>query len=628
MVGLAAITRAAPAHAAALSIEPYTIRRRAIVNLSDLANRGAEQDLTVGAVEQAQRAAMVNRRIPISSQPEAAIADARILARVLRPPRSRSVPFADSRGPGVFGFNGLDALDTAIGNGLEVDAPTTGFAIEPPDPALCAGNGKVVELTELEFAVYEPTGRISQGPLPLSSVFGVPSSDFLSDPKCYYDAPTNSFYMTLTDLTDMTTQSALLIAVMAGNSTTISDYQIDTTDDGTGNTPPHYGCPCFGDQPLLGANGDAVFLTTNEISFSQSGFNGAELYLISKSDLAGAIASPRVFSITGGIPAAGGFASSIQPATSPDSQFNTAHGGTEFMMSALDFAGTGDDRIAVWAVYDTCILARNPCTNDLLGFTLKPTIVRTPTYMKPAPANQKAGPIPYGDATRNSLEQIDTNDDRMGQIAYAHGNLYAALGTRVRVGGAAQAGIEYFVVKPTLDNKVTAGRGRASTQLDLSASLQRSGYVAHRGTDLTYPAIGVTTTGGSVMAFSMMGGDLYPSAGWINIADGSANRIQFAAEGGGPDDGYTGYPTDNSDRSGVARWGAYSAAVADGKNIWMATEYIQSSCPDTQYALDPLCGMTRAPEANWGTFISVFPPCGPKKPLKPVLCMVTAGGSQ
>jgi len=184
---LAAIGISCPARAATLTMMPYTIRLVATVNLSDLARQTGAAARTPQALEPSQRAqaaTIVNRRIPIASQPDAAIADGRILAKVLRPPSAKSIAFASPQSPAIFGFNGLDALDTAIGNGLNVDAPATGFAIEPPDPALCVGNGKVVELTNLEFAVYEPTGKLLQGPLPLSGVFSVPSSDFLADPKC------------------------------------------------------------------------------------------------------------------------------------------------------------------------------------------------------------------------------------------------------------------------------------------------------------------------------------------------------------------------------------------------------------------------------------------------------------
>jgi len=327
--------------------------------------------------------------------------------------------------------------------------------------------------------------------------------------------------------------------------------------------------------------------------------NGAQIYAISKSDLAGAVAIPRAFSITGGIPLGEDLAASVQPAASPAGVFDTANGGTEFFMGSLDFAGIGDNRVAVWAMTNTCVLASPPCVG-LPGFTLGPPIVRVRTYAIPPPANQKAGLIPYGDATGNPLEQIDSNDDRMGQVVYAHGQLYSALDTLLLVGGAFHAGIEYFIVKPAFHTTATSG----AAQTTLSARLIRAGYVAHNATDMVFPSIGVTDSGKAAMAFSLAGENMYPSAGWMPIAGTAPRRIHLMAAGAGPDDGFSGYPTDNSLGSSVARWGDYSAAVADGDNIWMAAEYIPSACTDAKYALNPLCGLTRAPEANWGTFIS------------------------
>jgi hypothetical protein len=510
----------------------------------------------------------------------------------------------------LFGFNGLDALDSAIGQGLNVNAPTTGFGLEPPDQALCVGNGKIVEMTNLEFAMYDAGGNRTRGPLQLSSVFGAPPSDFISDPKCYYDAPTNTFYMTLTDLQDITmlNHSSLRIAVMPAGSTSVTDYAIDTTDDGS-NGIFDSGCPCFGDQPLLGADQFGIYLTTNEFALaafidpSSTVFNGSQLYFISKSDLAAAVASPRVFSINGGLPLASDLASSMQPSTSPDGAFATANGGAEFFMASLDFAGTGDDRIAIWAMTNTCYLASSPC-GGLPGFTPTPPIVRARRYSIPFPAKQKAGPIPFGNLTGNPLEKIDTDDDRMEQLVYAHGQLYAALETQVQVGGAFQAGIEYFITKPSFRTKAASG----APQSIFSARLTRSGYIAHSATDIYYPSIGVTTTGKAVMVFSLSGTKMYPSAGWMPIANAGPRQIHVAAAGTGPYDGLTGYPTVNNTASRIARWGDYSATVADGNNIWMASEYVPFACTDTEYASDPLCGMRRAPEANWGTYISEFVP--------------------
>jgi hypothetical protein len=204
--------------------------------------------------------------------------------------------------------------------------------------------------------------------------------------------------------------------------------------------------------------------------------------------------------------------------------------------------------------------------------------------------------IPYGNATGNfTVERIDVNDDRLGQVVYANGRLYAGLDTQVSVGGSLHAGIEYFIVKPSF---------RTIRSVLRFSAVGTSAYVAHKGLDLSFPSIGVTTGGNAVMAFSLMGLSVNPSAGWIPIANAGPRQIHIAAAGAGPDDGFSGYPNDNSAASGIARWGDYSAAVADGNNIWMAAEFIPSACDNTTYAGDSTCGGTRAPEANWGTFIS------------------------
>lgn len=69
--------------------------------------------------------------------------------------------------------------------------------------------------------------------------------------------------------------------------------------------------------------------------------------------------------------------------------------------------------------------------------------------------------------------------------------------------------------------------------------------------------------------------------------------ISLAALDYAPEDGFTGYPFFGGSRA--ARWGDYSAAVADADgSIWFANEYISNS--------------PRTVLANWGTFIGhIFP---------------------
>ena len=65
--------------------------------------------------------------------------------------------------------------------------------------------------------------------------------------------------------------------------------QIDTTNN-TG-TADHAGCPCFGDQPLIGTDAYGFYVTTNEFPIVGNGFNGAQVYAMSKSKLM--TSSPR-----------------------------------------------------------------------------------------------------------------------------------------------------------------------------------------------------------------------------------------------------------------------------------------------------------------------------------------------
>jgi hypothetical protein len=66
--------------------------------------------------------------------------------------------------------------------------------------------------------------------------------------------------------------------------------------------------------------------------------------------------------------------------------------------------------------------------------------------------------------------------------------------------------------------------------------------------------------------------------------------VNVLAQGAAPDDGFTGYYGVPSNVQLDGRWGDYSAAVADGKNIFIATEYIS--------------GVDRDFYVNWATSMS------------------------
>jgi hypothetical protein len=88
---------------------------------------------------------------------------------------------------------------------------------------------------------------------------------------------------------------------------------------------------------------------------------------------------------------------------------------------------------------------------------------------------------------------------------------------------------------------------------------------------------------------------------------------QVIREGVGPHDGFTAYKAFVGDPPRT-RWGDYGAAVVDGSNVWVASEYIGQTCTLAQFltntAASPLgsCDMTRTSLGNWFTRVSQITP--------------------
>jgi hypothetical protein len=181
---------------------------------------------------------------------------------------------------------------------------------------------------------------------------------------------------------------------------------------------------------------------------------------------------------------------------------------------------------------------------------------------------------------------LNSNDSRMQQVAYANGNVWGALDTAVNVGGQNRAGIAYYVINPN------------------SGKVLLQGQAGVANTDLTYPAVGVTQSGRGVITFTLTGDNDYPSAALAGLdAKGGMGNVQVAAAGAGSWDGFTSYVVFGAGRP---RWGDYGAAAVDGNDIWVASEYTAQTCTYADYLIVPQgqCGGTRAALGNWSTHIS------------------------
>jgi hypothetical protein len=549
----------------------------------------------------------------------------------------------------VTSFDGLTHRDQRLANGGNQ------FSLEPPDQGLCAGNGRVLETVNDVLKVFDRAGNTVVGTTDLNTFLGYPAQinrttgaqgPFVTDPSCLFDTATQRWFLaTLTlevfpDTGEFTGRNTIDLAVSASadpaGAWTI--YHLPVQDDGTDGTPNHACNPadapdpttvhpptnptaCLGDYPHIGADANGFYVTTNEYDFFGDEFHAAQVYAFSKRSLAAAPATLAVTQIDTVGADRGNPGFTVWPATSPSpADFAAAHGGTEHFMSsnAADEAnGTGASRdLLVWSLRNTASL-----DSATPAVTLDNRVVRVGRYGTPPPSNQKPGDFPLGqcvndtttvlapgvlgcwqllvaeEPAHNETEYaLDSNDTRMQQVVFAGGRLYGALDTALTMGAANKAGIEFFVVRPDAN-----GAARAS--------LEHSGYVGLRDNNLTYPAIGVLPSGRGVMAFTVVGDDHYPSAGYAPInGQTGVGAIHVAKEGLGPADGFSGYKAFGDPPR--PRWGDYGAAVPDGASIWIASEYIGQTCTLAQWLQAPIgsCGGTRTSLANWDTRISRLTP--------------------
>ena len=512
-------------------------------------------------------------------------------------------------------FDGLNFHDQRFANGGNQ------FSVEPPDQALCVGNGYVVESVNDVLSIYNTAGVRLRGPVDLNTFYGYAAAinrangrrgPSITDPVCHYDADTHRFYHVVLTLDHVGTtrrlsgKNYLDIAVSQTSDPTgaWNIYRLPVHNNGSDGTPDH-GCNggfCLGDYPHIGADANAIFLTTNEFALFGDGFYGAQIYAISKRALAGASPSPNVVLWNAGDPSIPAPAFTVWPAISPDSQFDDSAGGTEYFLSsdAVFYDSGTSSTIWLWSVSNTSAIDSAPAS---LALNVSPIGVKE--YAVPLTnLVQKAGNTPLRDcvadptcapligsstATFTTPRRVASNDSRMQQVSYANGKVWGALDTDILQGATHGSGIAYFVLNPH------------SRKLFVNDTLSLP------DASLSYPAIAVTKSGRGVIAFTVVGPNDYPSAGYAGLDTKiGAGDVHIAAAGAGPWDGFTGIPTLGSG----ARWGDYGAAAVDGNTIWLASEYISQTCTYAQYRQSPFgqCGGTRGSLGNWATRITQVTP--------------------
>jgi hypothetical protein len=521
------------------------------------------------------------------------------------------------------------------------------FSVEPPDQALCVGNGYVLEAVNDVINIFNTSGQsvlpdntatniVSGFPrnvnhaVDLNSFYGYAPAinratgvraQSVTDPSCLYDAATQRFFVVVLTLEtrangSFTHVNHLDIAVsQTANPTGLWNiYRVDVTNDGS-NPDPSNACPCLGDYPHIGADAYGFYVTTNSYPWAGNGFDGAQVYAFSKAQLAAGAATVTMVHIDtfGAVNVASDAGSTqpgftVWPAQSPGSDsFQLNNGGTEYFLSSnaadearFPVAGFGSNyvskQLVVWTLTNTSSL-----DTSSPSLSLSNKVLAVGQYAIPPKQNQPGS----GSAPGTSVPQgYCLNDETTVTIA----------GTgcwKLLVSATAHATKPEVVQRPdsndTRMQQVTYANGKLWGALDtavnpddgptragiawyiINPSVPKvilQGYHGAAGYDFTYPAIAVTSGGRGIMTFTATGDTDDPSAAYTSI-DAIVGvgpwNVVSGGAGAAADDGFSGYKAQRFPNPIRSRWGDYGAAAVEGNSIWIASEYIANSCEYTAW---------------------------------------------
>jgi hypothetical protein len=463
------------------------------------------------------------------------------------------LPVQQSAATLLHNFNGLSGLDNAT---------IAGVRVHPPDQGLCvghdasiAGNPQVeFELINLVVAEYNTSGVVQTSALmpsgkeSLNNFFnepGVPFSggELTSDPRCIYDKPTDTFFFSVLAFCApifgcTTTESHLDLVVYNATSHAAKEYKLDAT------FPAHPGCPCLGDQPKIGVDNNAIYLSVDEFENLAAGGtieDGADVFILSKPQLVaqGAVNFTAFTNLAiSGIPV-----TSLQPAIS------TSPTNTEFLANSFPFLADGSNNpvantLGFWEV----IGDSNVTTGNFSAVVMAGEVISSESYAFPVLA------VSTGSGARRSAATLNPDDSRLQTCQFVSGDTWCSLSTAINIknDSATRDGVAWF-------------------KLSTSGHIAAQGYVASIGNYLIYPTIVHSASGSTGIVFTLTSGSINPSAAYVFASSGTAfGGVHIAARGASPS-------TD-----GNTRWGDYSFATLDpnGTDLWMATEYVPSGFQD------------------------------------------------
>jgi hypothetical protein len=492
-------------------------------------------------------------RLPLATEPNAGV--------------GRHIPFRQ-----INGFTGITLGSEAAvgGNGT------------PPTQGLAVHDNIVAEIVNRSLQFFKSDGTPLTNPIQVSIFFLAEDFDLVA-PQVFFDPKSKRWYF-LDNISPPGVFTGGIALAVSQTSDPLGTYFIYRVRLGSDDLPGCGGEDCWPGYPHGGYDANAFFITTRLSTCFPDCLVAQAVYVLPKAQLE---AGPKVgeslnvarFVLDGD--------SFVQPSVpAPHEPFETANGGTEYLMRA-----TSSNFVSVVAISNTSEINRLPGSLRISNIG-----VPTEPYEKmvvPSAQPNVVGPT-CASLGVTSAPSLDARfSEFQATIQKAGGNLYGVLPFGSNDGnGFSRDVLAWFILRPTL-----------TSTLSLTANIVAQGYVVPPdGYSLIYPAIAVKKTGKGLIGFTISNPDVnasggFPSAALIEFAGFPKGNIIVTGQGA------TSYDQRGAclrpGPGGVAPWGDYGAATVDAATgfFYLGNEYIP----------DPTV-FPRIENGNWGTFITQVAP--------------------
>lgn len=195
----------------------------------------------------------------------------------------------------------------------------------PPDPNHAVGPGHIVQVVNTSLAFFTKTGTklFQQSMAGGSGFFGsLGAGGFVFDPKAFYDAISQRFFVIALEQDDGSAVSKILIAVSddSNPSGNWNKYRIEAKI-------AIGGADTWLDYPGWAGNKDAIVCTGNQFTFGSNQFRGASVILLTKAQLLSGAAPTVSYFVDSGF--------TIQPGRTWDINTDRIYGASELNNNSL-----------------------------------------------------------------------------------------------------------------------------------------------------------------------------------------------------------------------------------------------------------------------------------------------------